>query len=510
MKKTIIKAGIAVVMIIATYISCNKKSLDIPYALPSEETSFATENDFRTTLIGVYATITDFYASSGGGRGGGFAGEARLLPGDELTVGDNTAFENFSGLNPGTAAISQNYTSAYTMIGRANTLLEKLASATGVFTTPNLQNTIKGEALFLRAWCHYMLWNMYGTAPVRLERVTQASQLLASSSKGTELLDASIKDLQEAAGYLPTSWDAGNLGRVTSNSANGLLGKCLTFRGTVNKSAADYQAALTAFNKIGAGVKLVPNFGDNFDFNFENNAESLFEFQAGIAPVNQNPWLANDFGNLGVSGTVLAMYDTTKGRNFVGPSYYRPTTKYKNIFEAGDPRLPISIVDNTIGKYVLKGKNAYDPKQGAISVNNWRIFRFADVVLLKAEATLQSGGSTAAAIGFINEVRTRARNMVPGGLMPADFSTAETDKAKIMQWIMDERLRELGAEGERWFDLRRWHLAGFITLNNAFFSSTAPQFMGFEGQTPPNKYIFFPIPSSETDKNKNVAQNLGY
>ena len=102
------------------------------------------------------------------------------------------------------------------------------------------------------------------------------------------------------------------------------------------------------------------------------------------------------------------------------------------------------------------------------SVNNPRLFRYADVLLLKAEATLQSGGSTAEAIGFINEVRKRARDMVPGGTAPADYSTAETDKNLIMKWIMDERLIELAGEGQRWFDVRRWDKQGIITLDNAF------------------------------------------
>ena len=100
-------------------------------------------------------------------------------------------------------------------------------------------------------------------------------------------------------------------------------------------------------------------------------------------------------------------------------------------------------------------------------MNNYRILRFADVLLLKAEAVLQSGGSTSDAIGYINQVRTRARLFRPAGVEPANFSTAETDKTKIMQWIMDERFRELAGEGQRWFDLRRWHMQGIISLDNA-------------------------------------------
>jgi hypothetical protein len=75
----------------------------------------------------------------------------------------------------------------------------------------------------------------------------------------------------------------------------------------------------------------------------------------------------------------------------------------------------------------------------------------------------------------------------------------------IMQWIMDERLRELAGEGQRWFDLRRWHMQGIISLNSAFFSSNLSD-VNF--QLP--KHLNFPIPTSETDVNPNVQQNPGY
>ncbi len=353
-----------------------------------------------------------------------------------------------------------------------------------------------------------MLWNMFGTAPIDTVRVTSNSQLYAKSSKGTELLDQAILDLQKAATFLPASWNAANQGRVNSNAAKGMLGKCLVFRATVTKSNADYTAAITAFNSM-SGVSLVPKFGDNFDMRTENNAESLFEFQAGIAPVSQNAWLANDFGNLGASGSFLGMFDPTNptATGFVGNQLFRPTDKLRAAFDAGDPRVPFTYASNSGGfyitKYVLPGTNQIDG--GVNSLNNWRIFRYADVLLLQAEAVLQSGGSTSAAIDLINQVRTRARNMVTGGTIPANFNNTQTDKAIIMQWIMDERLRELGAEGERWFDLRRWALAKTITLNNAYFSSTAPTLMGFA-----EHFLFFPIPADETSKNPNVTQNPGY
>jgi hypothetical protein len=509
MKKIYYKL-IAVLLLVVTYVACSTKVLDIPYSLPSEASSFTVEGDFKTATVGVYAVITDFYSSTSTTASGSYSGEARLLPSDDLTLGDGRALETFSGLNPGNGKITQNYSSAYVMATRANTLLQKLRVAPdNIFGTPAAKNTYKGEALFLRAWAHYMLWNLFGTAPLDTVRALSNDQLLPKSTQGNQLLDQAISDLQLAVTLLPASWDAANLGRVTSNSAKAMLGKCLVFRGTVAKSTVDFQAATTAFSGI-SGVSLVPRFGDNFDYHTENNSESLFEFQAGIAPVSQNAWLANGFGNLGASGSFLGMYDPGNGTatGIVGNQLFRPTTKLKAAFEAGDPRIPFTFTDNSSGgvinKYVLAGQNIYD---GAVlSLNNWRILRYADILLLQAEALIQSGGSAATAIGYINQVRTRARNMVTGGTVPANFSSTETDKTKIMQWIMDERMRELGGEGERWFDVRRWRLGGVIgTLDNAFFSSTAPTLMAWD-----DHYLYFPIPSTETSKNPNVVQNAGY
>ncbi|MCW3090892.1 MAG: hypothetical protein JWP81_1961 [Ferruginibacter sp.] len=208
------------------------------------------------------------------------------------------------------------------------------------------------------------------------------------------------------------------------------------------------------------------------------------------------------FGGCGCGKFLLAMLFNGPG-TYMGGGLYIATEKLKNSFDANDPRLPLTLntSNNNITRYVLRDQ----PEGPCNSRNNVRILRYADVLLLKAEAVLQSSGSTAEAIGYINQVRTRARNMVAGGTQPANFNTAATDKAVIMQWIMDERLRELAGEGQRWFDLRRWAIGGTITLNNNFFNSVNSTKMAWD-----NHFLYFPIPNSETDKNSNIIQNPGY
>lgn len=508
MKSKVLPLGTAVMMLLTlTYVAC-KKTLNIPPPTQSEYTYFKSESDFRTAIIGVYASLTDFYSSSNSAGGSGDAElQTFYLPGDDLTVNNAATFEIFGGgINPNNGDVNNFYKSNYIMIGRANKVLEKIdEAADGVFTTSNLKDNIKGEALFLRGFCEWQLWNAFGTAPIVLKVPNSLSDVNAPSSKGTELLDQSITDLTAASTLLPASWDNNNTGRATANSAYGMLGKVLVFRATVNKTTADYQAALAAFAKI-SGASLVANFEDNFDYRKENNAESLFEFQAGAdlnSPGSTNAWLANDQCDCGVASALYQMFGSGGDVAYATNGPYSPTDKFKNIFDPADPRLPYTMsADKTqITKYVLNDQR----DGGELSVNNYRILRYADVLLLEAEATLQSGGSASTAIGFINQVRTRARNMVAGGTVPANLDATVTDKNTIMQWIMDERLRELGAEGQRWWDLKRWSLGGEITLNNAFFSSLTPTQMQFDSH-----FLNYPIPSSEININPNISQNKGY
>ncbi|MGB9746107.1 MAG: RagB/SusD family nutrient uptake outer membrane protein, partial [Bacteroidales bacterium] len=151
------------------------------------------------------------------------------------------------------------------------------------------------------------------------------------------------------------------------------------------------------------------------------------------------------------------------------------------------------------------------------SIDNPRILRYADVLLLKAEAILKSGGNKEDAIDLINQIRERARNSAsPASAVPADRSVSETDESTIMQWIMDERLLELCAEeGIRWFDLKRWHAAGYINLANWTasdndFSSVRIDFKFSDWYNQTAGKMLFPIPTAEVNANPSIKQNTGY
>ena len=176
------------------------------------------------------------------------------------------------------------------------------------------------------------------------------------------------------------------------------------------------------------------------------------------------------------------------------------TDKLIAAIDPDDPRLPeiVNTADKRIQKYVIDNQLT---NTGVGSLNNVRLLRYADVLLLKAEA-LNETGNQAGPVALSNQVRTRARNRGSTG-EPANLSGGT--QSEVRQWIMDERLVELAAEGQRWLDLRRWHKAGHINLSSFNFSSDVGS---FNIQMPKN--LLYPIPISEVDLNPNVAQNAGY
>jgi len=183
-----------------------------------------------------------------------------------------------------------------------------------------------------------------------------------------------------------------------------------------------------------------------------------------------------------------------------------------------DPRISVFLEadDGQEGKlfqkYTLYGLDELTSPFGS-SANNERLLRYADLKLVAAEAELKAG-TTTAAIGHINDVRTRARGwalaegLITDGSVSADHPTNETNTTTIMQWIMDERFVELAGEGQRWWDLKRWHKAGDIDLtgwdgSDDCFSTNLSSSVLFDVNT----HLLFPLPQDEIDINFAITEN---
>lgn len=523
-------------MIGSAFLSSCSSELDIKPTSELESDFFESELKVEQGITACYASLANMYGpllNSGYG-----VHELLLLPGDDVTNSDSGhgALEAFSGLNSSNGTVATAWTRLYQMVYRTNFMLEKLddPAIQAVVKREDLLSANKGELLFLRSWAFVRLWDLFRKAPIQNKRITTISDAILPPSKDFEMLDQAIADLEEAATLLPAAsyWnDATEKGRVFNESAYGLLVKCYVLRARYNnKSADDYKKAIAAFEKIHTRT-LVP-FNNNFDYHFENNDESLFEFQASHATEQDNAWLDNDFG--GGVGQMGAMYQycTSHWGNY-GTGIWGPTKKLMEAYEEGDPRKEGTFsktLTNVYGdvsipqpygwdkfdgyqlqKYVKPGRCWFEPNWGISSTNNTRLLRYGDVKLLAAEAYLMTGNATKA-LQQVNDIRERARNSVDAGQAPSAVPAPLT--SITMEDIMHERFIELAAEdGIRWQDLRSWHAAGFINLS----TWTAKDFgynydaKNFEFTAP--KDLLFPIPQSEMNTNPLMAadgNNPGY
>ena len=495
--------------------ACDTDTINLDPIGDTEASFFQNEDQMQQAVFGIYQKLSFFYAFRGGQNN--HVMPVTMLPSDDLTSPASYAFENFTGLSGSASQLSLYYQFSYQLIARANTVLEKIeANGSNIYKSkPELLNYNKGEALFLRSLVYFQLWNVFGTAPLVTERISDLNDAYPPNTSGTQLLDQAIIDLKLASELLPESWGAEFKGRTVKNAAFGLRGKCLVFRGTVNKTAADFTEAIADFNAV-KGASLISSYGQNFDVKYENNVESLFEYQANNSPGNVNPFLGGAGGNdafavIGEIGYYLGMFNQLP--TWIGNSYFSATESIKKAYEDGDPRKAYNINQDAtnlinVMKYVRDTKYASGGDANGVTVNNPRILRYADVLLLKAEAIVRSNGSLSEAIGLINQVRERARNSATDGTpsaIPADRNVAEANSQTVLDWIFQERRLELAfEEGHRWWDLRRRHIAGEIDLKTLDFSSLLIdcKFSDYN--------VNFPLPSDEVVENPNMDQNTGY
>ena len=491
-------------LVIFAITSCFRESnIDLEPITDTEADVFDQQLDFEKAMLGTYSKVMDLYIF--GAPSGDPLHSFWLLPGDDLTSNGSFVHEVFNTIQPGDELINRYFRLTYQLLNRVNTNLEKIAIdedlGESAFDNLQVRDYIKGENYFLRGLAFYNLWNYYGTAPVIMRRIISSEDIHSESSDGMQLLDQAISDFTEAAALLPQSWLENSRGRATKNSAYGYLGKALVFKANWTNDSNLFGQAVTAIDNV-QDRSLVANYGDNFSAVAENNNESIFEVQAGhTSSPEDNVWLWND--DFSVVGSFSAYYGYFDGHwSLWSGTPYIATNKLVNAIDPDDPRLPYIVDPSTrrIQKYMLQ--NEYT-QTGVSTINNPRLLRYADLLLLKAEAMNETGDQDGA-IALINQIRTRARNMGSTGI-PADHA-AGASQSQVRQWIMDERFVEFAAEeGHRWLDLRRWHKAGHLDLESFDFDSDIGSF----GISMP-KHLLWPIPNGEIDLNPMVKQNDGY
>jgi tetratricopeptide (TPR) repeat protein len=428
------------------------------------------------------------------------------------------------GATEPTNAVSNSVWNAlYTLIHRANTVIENGPNATD---NAALRDRSVAEAKSLRAWAYFNLVTVWGGVPLYTNTVS-APDSYQPRAKEEDVYALIIKDLQEASGVLPTKTGT-DKGRFTNAAANFLLGKVLLQKG-------DYAGAKTALLKIpntGAdGYSLQSRYLDNFEEETEFNNESIFEVVFFDKGNNDYNWGGNGVGD-GPSANQTTVrnqeYNPVAWRNLI------PSNKLLNEFEntatsatKTDPRFSFSVyqsgdkfnndtetltdgqqngnssVVNGVTKKISWRKYNLTYKENAgfhPGGNNHRIMRYAEVLFMLAECENETG-NVAAAVGYLNQIRAR-----PSVAMPA-YPTAQFpvgNKEQVTKALMHEKMVEMSCEEIRNTDILRWRKKGYFAG-----ADPLPYFKA-------NRDELLPIPQSEIDNNPQLGsggvpkQNPGY
>ena len=413
----------------------------------------------------------------------------------------------------------------YVGIDRANQVLDNVPA---IQMSDALKQQLVGEAKFLRGFFYYYLGTLWGNVPLLLR--TPVSTDYPSTSSQADVYAQAEKDFGEAAAVLPVVYGDANTGRVTKGAAYGMLGKCY-MQQRMYPQAQQALAHLTD-GDLKSTYDLVTDYRTNFIETSENNKESIFEFQNAANPTDNHDedtdprvdnlnygssippffaprpigftdgqarrWTVGEFlqekttdGRRDPRLAASFIYDSTDER---GPNFtlvYGATWASRNYANvSGDP---VGVATNHTVYFRKLLDDATMNAEVFHSGNNYRYLRFADVLLLYAEA-LNAQGQTAAAYQYVDRVRQRAGlpglSTVKPGLSQAGFLTQ----------LKHERITELVGEGHRWEDLARWgDLGPQLASRDAGFANFVK-----------GKHELLPIIQFDLDVNPNMKQNPGW
>jgi starch-binding outer membrane protein, SusD/RagB family len=361
--------------------------------------------------------------------------------------------------------ITAAWISSYKVIANSNIILDRID---GVEMDSSLKERITGEALFLRSLMYYHLAVAFGNIPLQLEPFNPGDPL--EQVNASFVYEQLITDLRMAEDNLPVSYPASDLGRATKGAAATLLAKVLLTTGQDAEAEEVLRRIVNNYN-----YELLEDYADLWGVKNENNAESIFEVQFMGGGIGQGSAFTNEF-----SPSAFLQTGSGFGRN-------RPTDALIASFDSEDERFDVSIGTSyinesgevTMANYVRKYES--DPSSENDSDINFVVFRYADVLLMLAEAI----GESPESYDLINQVRERA------GLEGIDASTPGTFEEKLLR----ERQLELAFENHRWPDLLRF---GF---ESKVFEDAEPMV------DPADVRELFYIPQREMDINPNFTQN---
>ena len=492
MKKYIFITIATITILSTTTISCSDEFVnrDPVYSIDSEN-YFNSKSDYDNALIAAYDLLQSSYVNVLLGE---IASDNTLAGGESQT--DVIGFQQIDDMihTPVNSNLRDIWNWMFAGVQRANYILEFKDR-----TDFEGKNQIIAEARFLRAYYHFELVKWFGPIPMNGDKRFSAGEEKTIPRSSVADVYASIEaDLIYASENLATI--PSQKGRATKGAALALLGKAYLYQDKFTQAASTLERVISS-----SSYSLVTDYNTIFEDEGENGVESVFEVQYTDKEGAGFGCLQCSEGNVAVGFSGPRNYT---GSLFTsGFSFNVPTQEVVDAFEVGDNREAVAILDIAAWsaatgasagegyehtgyfnrKYIPRKRSA--DAQGDLNLtnpNNYRAIRYADVLLMAAEAYNRSGLDDAKARGYLNQVRRRAF-----GDVNHDISASG---AALTDFIWAERRVELVGEGHRFFDLVRTGKA-------------AQEIDGFVA----GKNELFPIPIEEIQfANGNWAQNPGY
>ncbi|MCW3464869.1 RagB/SusD family nutrient uptake outer membrane protein [Chitinophaga nivalis] len=468
---------------------CGKSFLDTPPQgkQPGEE-FWKNAGDAAKAVNAMYANLHEW-------RQVGFAAVAvESLGSDDTEKGSSpgdasylTKFDDFTvGATDG--QVMDFWKGQYQQINFCNQVLDNVPQ---ISMDENLKNRYLAEAKFIRAYAYFRLVRAYGDVPLRLRVPKDASEYNLPRTDKAEVWAAIEKDLTEAAAVLPPAYGPADLGRATKGAALSLHAKVAMYQ----KKWANVLGYTNEVTTL--GYSLFPNYEQLFRIRNENAPESVFEIQCQFIP-----------GNKDASNSQYSQIQGVRASVGGGWGFNVPTEQLVKAYEPNDPRRDATIIfrgettpDGDIipplGDNPMYNQKSYVPfrlyvtgyNEGADQ--NVRVIRYAEVLLMQAEAANELGNATLA-LKSLNAVRARARGGNPA-ILP-DVTT--TDQAQLRLAIWQERRVELAMESDRYFDVIRQGRAATLFGPSGFVAG---------------KNELWPVPQNEIDISAGtLTQNKGY
>lgn len=420
--------------------------------------------------------------------------------------------------------LTEQWKTLYRMVYRTNVVIDR-ATLWQAANNTERNNKVQyiAEAKFMRAYAYFNLVNGWGRVPLHTSYQETADNPFPSRASVAEIWAFIEQDLKDAEAGLPVQYPSQWLGRATRGAAVALLGKSYLYQ----KKWADAQATLTKLTTAPYSYRLADNYTDLFSQTNQTNPETIFQvmnkkwetgdredyfedaqergaFGMGTHSARAQEYGFNDWANVFVTDAVVKSFTyqnpATNAAGYVDPR--AKYTFYGNAASGGETVycqkcaggiIPYPFASRGYRWLKYEYYDEVDQLGGTKSGINGQVIRYADVLLMLAEAYIQQGVTGSAPLNLINQVRSRPSvNAVP-------YVTLG-DQATAMNILRRERRLELSGEQVRYFDLLRWGIA----------KQTINAERAAEGNTNifQDKHVLFPIPQYEKDTNPNVAKDI--